>query len=75
MGKAIYRIEPYVLGEPMEYGIVETDNYYKARREFLKSWDSSNYGVKVYRNGIKLSMAETLLLFEPDGYKKRNHVD
>lgn len=75
MGKALYRIEPYIMGKPAAYGVIETNDYHKARREFLKSWDSFTYGVKVYRNGIKLNMAETLLLFEPDGYKKRRHMD
>ncbi len=75
MGKVLYRIESYIMGKPAAPGVIETDDYRKARKAFITSWDSLNYGVKVYRNGVKLNMAETLLLFEPDGHKKRRHTD
>ena len=66
-----YRIEPYINGEPMRHGIVETDHFWAARRAFLIRRDSGSYGEKVYFDGKKLTVGETLKLFKPDGYRGR----
>lgn len=69
---ARYRIEPYIMGEPMQHGVIETDNYKKARAAFLISWESMSYGVKVYLDGEKLTVGEAILLFRPEGYRRRS---
>lgn len=66
-----YRVEPYMNGEPMRHGIVDTEDFWEARRAFLISWDSCSYGVKVYCDGRKLTVGEMLKLFKPEGYRGR----
>lgn len=63
-----YRLEQWQYGMPMKDGVIETDSYAKARMVFLRSWDNLNYGLKVYVDGKKLNMRQTLRLFKPEGW-------